>query len=94
MGCKMVKDLLTDYIDEELNQELRSEITRHLDSCSSCRELNESLNLLTGQFRQIPREEAPGRIWGQIREAITTKEKKHFLPTGLVEKKKKPTGKR
>ena len=36
MTCQTVLSLLSDYRDHELNQEMRSEVEKHLDDCEVC----------------------------------------------------------
>lgn len=36
MTCQTVLSLLSDYRDDELNQEMRSEVEKHLDDCEAC----------------------------------------------------------
>ena len=36
MKCETVLSLLSDYRDDELNQEIRLDVERHLDDCEVC----------------------------------------------------------
>ena len=37
MNCRTVRELLSEYIDNELDLKLHSEVKEHLDSCPHCR---------------------------------------------------------
>lgn len=36
LNCKHVWDLISDYLDATLSDEIRSEVQRHLDHCEIC----------------------------------------------------------
>jgi anti-sigma factor RsiW len=36
MDCKLIENLLGDYLDQELNEELKDQVSRHLLQCPRC----------------------------------------------------------
>jgi len=80
MKCKRVKNLLIDYIDNELNQKLNRDIASHLDACPACRQMEQSLRLNVIQpLRQAKKEEVPERVWYQLKESIINRPQRSFL---------------
>jgi len=80
MGCKRIRDLLSEYIDGELDSRLSAEIKQHLLSCDGCRQIHEailesSVNPLMGSEKL----KAPKHLWGQIRDSIEETEIKRAL---------------
>ncbi len=72
MKCKYVKELiLTDYLDEQLEKEQKTQIEKHLTICRDCREYE----LLTKKavvepFNDLERHNPPEATWNKIREQI------------------------
>ena len=64
MKCKDIGAMLSDYVDGELNDEIRCEVTEHLATCSSCageyRQLDKSLRLL----KRLKKKKAPHDFLG------------------------------
>lgn len=61
MTCQEAINLLSDYLDGELNSETQKKLTDHLKICSSCakeyRQLQRSLKILKRlQQKEIPRD--------------------------------------
>jgi predicted anti-sigma-YlaC factor YlaD len=81
MKCKRVKDLIVDYIDGEISQTLHKDITTHLETCPSCRELEQSLRRLAIEpLRQAEKAGVPERIWLKIKQAIVNKKQRLLIP--------------
>jgi len=72
MNCDKVKELLsTDYIDNEVDKELRLKIKAHLKGCKKCREFEEALKLTVVQpFDNAKRVEVPEGVWENVKERI------------------------
>ncbi len=70
MDCDRVRDLLSDYVKEELPGGARDAVTAHLEGCASCAAdaagLFETLALLSA----LPREKAPPELLGLVMERI------------------------
>ena len=71
--CKEFKDMiLTDYIDGELNQNIKNQLEGHLQACAPCREFaQEAKAQLITPFKKIPRADVPADLWRSIEEKIT-----------------------
>ncbi len=68
--CKKIKDLiLTDYIDDQVDQLVKAQIDEHLLSCVDCRLFaQDAKERLT--FDSASREEVPQHLWLKIKEKI------------------------
>ncbi len=56
MECKKVEDLISGYIENELSREVRKEISLHLETCESCRQLKEKMEELMYAFPELEEE--------------------------------------
>lgn len=78
MRCKRVKELLiTDYIDNELDLNLRREVEAHAYNCKGCKEYmilirEKAVSVLEGANSEIP----PDDVWKNIKESITADKSK------------------
>lgn len=59
MECRIVRDMLSEYIDDELVQEQKGMIDLHLRDCSACRRDLEELLAVHGLFASTERFPAP-----------------------------------
>jgi anti-sigma factor RsiW len=59
MECRIVKDMLSEYIDNELNQDQTGTVDTHLRDCESCRKEFEELLAVHGLFADAERFTAP-----------------------------------
>lgn len=73
MKCKKIKDLLlTDYIDGQINSDLKRRIDEHLSRCQDCRDFAAQLNsTVIKPFRESTLVEPPYAVWQGIKEEIT-----------------------
>ena len=87
MNCKKVRDLLTEYLDGEIEPGLRSDIARHISSCQACRELAGSMKKFAIEpLANAQKVTAPEGLWDQIRARIDKEEKKALDPAFLIER--------
>ena len=71
MNCKKVKDLLVEYIDGELEQKVREDVSRHIETCRACREFAESLKKVAIEpIAGSERAKAPEWLWHRIKDKI------------------------
>ncbi len=82
MDCKKIRDLLSEYIDSELNGRLSVEIDQHLSSCDGCRQIHEailgsSVNILRGSEKA----KAPEDLWERVKTGLEEKKpNRSFAP--------------
>jgi anti-sigma factor RsiW len=55
MNCQYIRNDLTDYLEGGLNPERRQEVSRHLETCSDCRDFSV---VLKGMLAYIEQEKA------------------------------------
>ena len=87
MNCEKIKELiLTDYIDNEMNDEERIRLNIHFANCHECKELFETAkNTVVKPFVNAKKIEMPGFIWHRVKQAIMAEEQKKlsFVPNIL-----------
>jgi anti-sigma-K factor RskA len=66
---------ITDYIDGTLNAGERTEIDRHLESCTACRRLVEDFREIKGVAASLDLREPPIRSWARLERAIRLEER-------------------
>ncbi|MDD5687065.1 MAG: zf-HC2 domain-containing protein [Elusimicrobia bacterium] len=75
MKCNHYKELISGYIDYELNKEKKEELENHLKECDSCKSGYDLLNNLQNKLELLHKKEAPEYIWAKIQEKIKEQEK-------------------
>ncbi|MCP4267614.1 MAG: hypothetical protein GY777_18960 [Candidatus Brocadiaceae bacterium] len=80
MKCDKVQELiLTDYLDGQINEELKVGIEKHLTSCTDCKEYERVARATTvTPFNNMERLSPPATTWVRIRRQIEKEE----LPQG------------
>ena len=85
-SCKNVLAELSNYVDDELSQELRKQIEAHMRHCSTCRAIYDStrktLRIITesGSFELSP--DVSSRVASSIRAKIRAKQTGPAGPSG------------
>jgi len=80
MNCKEIKDLISIYIDGELNEALQKEVKQHLNTCDQCKQLEEALReIVIKPFKKAEKIKAPEAVWHQVKTTIEEKPTKCFL---------------
>ncbi len=67
MEHEKAQTLLSDYIEGDLDKEMASELESHLDQCSECRTVLESLQKLMGVVRAMPPVRVPENFARRVR---------------------------
>ena len=77
MNCKKVQKLiLTDYLDEELNSEQKSEIEAHIAGCQQCHQLEiTAKKALVEPYIRLERALPQEKVWHKIKMEIQAEEK-------------------
>ena len=71
MKCEEIKNLIIDYIDGEIDEAGYKNIKAHLDTCASCRKLEQSLKeTVIDPIKMAERIDAPEGIWQRISDRI------------------------
>ena len=78
MNCKRMQGLiLTDYIDNQMDEKEKLSIEEHLSDCRSCRDF--ALNArkaCVGSFANVEKVNPPEFVWRRVREGIITQQRK------------------
>jgi predicted anti-sigma-YlaC factor YlaD len=89
MNCEKIKELiLTDYIDNEMSDEVRIRLNIHFANCHKCKEFLETVkNTVVSPFTNVKKVEPSGFLWYRLKEAIIAQQrKKPGLVTGILER--------
>jgi predicted anti-sigma-YlaC factor YlaD len=80
--CSQLKDVLPDYLDRTLREQICSEIQSHMEECEDCRIYVETIETTLVLYKHCPENDVPEEIRIDLR---------HYLRT-TVEKKGEPEG--
>ncbi len=70
MNCSDIRDLLDEYVDEELSSQQRDLVDRHISECPSCRAELETTEHTAGLVRSLPRESVPDGLAEAVQEQV------------------------
>lgn len=70
MDCMKCQDLMPDYQERRLAEEIRRDIERHLETCQECREQNKLLDRIDNLAKQLPRHIPGADVTLKIKKAI------------------------
>ncbi len=83
MTCCDVTELLSSYLDGELNSDTHNLVKEHLERCERCRRELEGVQHVKTALRSLPELEFPSRLHAQIMSAVTqTHDQKQFKNIG------------
>ncbi len=68
--CREVRDLSSDYIEDELDEESRKRISKHLAWCPPCSAFVNTLRATVNMLRSTPRHDAPEGFPDRVRDAV------------------------
>jgi hypothetical protein len=66
MNCQEVQNLLSAYVDEELPLDSRSQVSKHLKTCSACADEVASFQSLSQSTAELSHPELPASIWQNV----------------------------
>ena len=70
MECVSVKELLSEYIDDTLDQETRKTVEKHLSACEGCAEELASLRSLVEELGSLEKAKPPADFMEQLHERL------------------------
>jgi len=72
MNCAKIREfLITDYMDGEMNEKMKSIIMNHLSACEGCRQFELELKeKALGPFKSMERHTPPAYVWERIKDRI------------------------
>ncbi len=77
MKCRDVQRALPDYMDGTLDKELRGDVQRHLDGCSSCAAFARDLEAIVHGVRQLPLRRPDDTYWMSLLPRIHSRIESH-----------------
>jgi hypothetical protein len=89
MKCSEIENHLSEYIDDEISQELRQQVEMHLAGCAPCREKLGALKSMTDKLGQVPKVVAPPDFLHRLHDGLeketwTQKIRRTlFVPSGI-----------
>ena len=66
MTCREVLDSLSSYIDEDLKQEVRQEMHKHIHVCTDCRAQFDSMTMTIKLYRHEPKPSVPAECHDRL----------------------------
>ncbi|MBE0429766.1 MAG: zf-HC2 domain-containing protein [Thermoleophilia bacterium] len=70
MDCGEIFEGLSEYLDDDLPEEICREIRRHLDDCHNCQVVVNTLKRTVYLYHTFPREEIPGETRKRLHKII------------------------
>jgi anti-sigma-K factor RskA len=80
MVCNECQELLSDYIDGELELGEQVKIERHLGDCEPCRAVRDDLLQIVHFSNQLPEHSPSGALWARIQSDIEEQQPAGFWP--------------
>jgi anti-sigma factor RsiW len=68
--CREVRDLSSDYIDDELDSASRDRVRKHIGRCGPCNAFVNTLRATVNILRSTPINDAPEGFRERVRDAI------------------------
>lgn len=79
MNCEIFREMMDDYHDGLLSEDVSSQMKKHLDGCDQCSAEYKKLAKLLEKVYNLPEEINPKRdLWPLIKEGIREKRKKSY----------------
>ena len=63
MNHQKIKELISSYNDDELNQEQKKKVEKHLEDCPECRKELEEMRKFEEVMSQMELKKPPGEVW-------------------------------
>jgi anti-sigma-K factor RskA len=80
MVCNECQELISDYIDGELELGEQVKIERHLGDCEPCRAVRDDLLQIVHFSHQLPEQSPSGALWARIQSDIEEQRPAGFWP--------------
>ena len=74
MGCGHVRDLSSDYIDDDMAEEERNRVRKHLERCGLCMAFINTLRATVGLLSSTDTPEPPSTLKDLIRSSLSLDE--------------------
>ena len=69
-GCAKIRELLSDFLDNDLSESDLDEVERHLSECEPCAAFMDTLRATVALLRASARNEAPPGFRDRVREHL------------------------
>jgi predicted anti-sigma-YlaC factor YlaD len=80
--CSQLKDVLPDYLDRTLRDQICSEIKSHMEECEDCRIYVETIETTLVLYKHCPENDVPEEIRIDLRRRLRTTLEKKGGPEG------------
>ena len=71
--CGKLKELLPDYLDNELQEQICRELRAHLDDCEDCRIFVKTVEITIVLYKHCPDRDMPQEVSIDLRERLRLK---------------------
>jgi hypothetical protein len=82
MKCARAQKMISNHIDNRLNQRKRKQLDAHLEGCEQCRTLLIDLNSLLEQARHLETVEPSQHLWLSIKRRVQADERRRWYEPG------------
>lgn len=79
MDHEKVRDLFSEYMEDDLGPELRDQVREHLDECEECREEYDAFRQTFETFRSLPVLDPPRDLDSRIKKRIRARSRGKFF---------------
>lgn len=73
VACNVIREGLTEYLENALPPEKRQGFEDHLSSCRDCRALLDEVRAVASSLARLPREPMPPELTRSIRESFASR---------------------
>lgn len=80
MDCSRVQQLISAFHDEELSEQVRAEVSRHLASCGQCAEELSHLERISEAAFQLETPKIPTDLWNRIESSLSQRSRSGTIP--------------
>ena len=68
--CRKIKELLPDYLDQELQDEVCAQLRAHLEECDDCRIFVKTVETTVVLYKHSPHSDVPEEVRIELREGL------------------------
>ena len=68
--CSRLKELLPDYLDNELQEQVCSELRAHLEECEDCRIFVKTVEMTIVLYKHCPDKDVPQKVSIDLKEKL------------------------
>lgn len=87
--CKIIRDNICAYIDNELNKKQRSDFEKHINNCAECKKDLEEMQKIVELCNDLPQQELPSDFKDELHEKLIAVAKRQEINVLTIKKSRK-----